>query len=371
MSLSFEVTAVDPASLARLGVIRTPRAVIETPVYMPVGTAGTVKAITNETLEAMGASIILGNTYHLYLRPGLDVIEGAGGLHRFMSWKSAILTDSGGYQVFSLQSLRKVSDEGVIFRSHIDGSEHRFTPESVVGAQEVFGSDIMMPLDECIPYPCDYEYAKESLKRTHAWALRAKSAWGRRNSWLFGIVQGGVWRDLREASAEALVGMDLPGYSVGGLSVGEPKELMLEVLEWTVPLIPGEKPRYLMGVGKPEDFFWGVERGIDMFDCVFATRVARTGTFLTRFGKVVIKNAKHRLDFSPVDPECPCYACTHHTRAYLRHLFISNEILGSMLATHHNLHFLLETMRNIREALRAGVFSRYRKEFFERYSPGE
>jgi queuine tRNA-ribosyltransferase len=371
MNFNFEIESKCSQSRARAGKLQTPRGVIETPVFMPVGTQGTVKAMTPANLETVGAQIILGNTYHLYLRPGVEVIEAAGGLHKFMRWDKPILTDSGGYQVFSLKSLRKINDDGVVFRSHIDGSEHYFTPESVIAIQEALGSDIMMPLDECLPYPCEPDYAAQAWHKTLNWIRRAKAAKKNDHQALFGIVQGGVYPDLRRLSARQLVELDLPGYAIGGLSVGEPKHLMLEILEETIPHLPEDKPRYLMGVGKPEDFISGVERGVDMFDCVLPTRIARTGTLLTWSGKVVLKNAQYRLDFSPPDPECRCYTCANFTKAYLRHLFISDEILGSMLATYHNIYFSLEIVRRIRQAILEDKFLEFKNKYlpiFAQYS---
>jgi queuine tRNA-ribosyltransferase len=351
--------------------MRTPHGPVETPAFMPVGTQATVKTLTPRELREVGAGIILGNTYHLYLRPGMEVIREAGGLHRFMSWDGPILTDSGGFQIFSLQKLRDLREEGAFFRSHIDGSSHLFTPESVVDIQHVLGSDIMMPLDECLPYPSEREYARAALERTHRWAGRALEHHGRYSSGgeqaLFGIVQGGMFRDLREESVRALVAMDFPGYSIGGLSVGESKEVMHEVLDWTIPLLPGEKPRYLMGVGTPEDFFECISRGVDIFDCVLPTRIARNGTVMTSQGKLVLKNARHRMDFTPLDPECSCSVCKGYSRSYLRHLFIADEILGPRLATYHNLYFLENLMRNIRLSLEEGRFSGFRDAFMEKY----
>ncbi|MCL5772886.1 MAG: tRNA guanosine(34) transglycosylase Tgt [Firmicutes bacterium] len=369
MSLfSFSVIAKSGKTLARAGILSTPRGIIETPVFMPVGTQATVKAMTPEEVDSTGASIILANTYHLYLRPGVEVIASSGGLHNFMRWEKPILTDSGGFQVFSLNSLRKVTDDGVVFRSHIDGSEHFFTPEKVIKIQESLGSDIIMPLDECLPYPCEYEYARNSLKRTHLWAKISRETHSSSSQMLFGIVQGGVYTDLRKESAGFMIESGFEGFSLGGLSVGEPKEDMHRVLEDIVPLLPQEKPRYLMGVGKPEDFFECITRGVDMFDCVLPTRIGRNGTLLTSRGKVVLKNSKYRLDFSPPDEECGCYLCRNYTKAYMRHLFMADEILGPRLATYHNLYFSCNLLAKIRESIKEGRFEKFKEEFLERYN---
>lgn len=353
---------------ARLGKIYTPHGVIETPIFMPVGTRATVKTMTPEELKGLGAQIILGNTYHLYLRPGHKLIEEAGGLHKFMNWDRPILTDSGGFQVFSLGDLRKITEEGVEFRSHIDGSKHFISPEKSIEIQNSLGSDIMMAFDECAPYPSDWDYVKRSLERTTRWAKRCKEANKNPDTQaLFGIVQGGMYKDLREQSAKEITELDFPGYAVGGLSVGEPAELMCEMLDYTVPLLPKDKPRYLMGVGSPDYLFEAVIRGIDMADCVLPTRIARNGTVLTSRGKLVVRNAKYARDFSSLDPECDCYTCKNYSRAYIRHLFNVNEILGARLATIHNLNFLLKLMENIREAIREDRLLQYKDEFYNKY----
>lgn len=368
MAIKFELIKESKECGARLGKIHTPHGVIETPIFMPVGTKATVKTMTPEELKDIGAQIILSNTYHLYLRPGHDLIEEAGGLHKFMNWDKPILTDSGGFQVFSLGDLRKITEEGVEFRSHIDGSKHFISPEKSIEIQNALGSDIIMAFDECAPYPSDREYVKNSLERTTRWAKRCKDAhkYPDRQA-LFGIVQGGMYKDLREQSAKEIIDLDFPGYAVGGLSVGEPAELMYEVLDFTVPLLPKNKPRYLMGVGSPDYLFEAVIRGIDMADCVLPTRIARNGTFLTSHGKVVIKHAKYERDFSTLDPECDCYTCKNYTKAYLRHLFKSNEILGARLATIHNLYFLLKLMENIRKAIMEDRLLEYKEEFYSKY----
>ncbi|MCL4516929.1 MAG: tRNA guanosine(34) transglycosylase Tgt [Firmicutes bacterium] len=355
----FEVLRTSGRTRARLGRLHTPHGDVETPVFMPVGTQATVKAMTSEELVSIGAQIILSNTYHLYLRPGQELIARAGGLHKFMHWDRPILTDSGGFQVFSLGDLRKITEDGVTFRSHLDGSEHFLGPERAVEIQEALGSDIIMAFDECIPYPSEYDYTEGSTRRTTRWARRCKEAHARRDQALFGIVQGGFYRPLREMSARDLVEMDLPGYAIGGLSVGEPSETMYEVLDYTVPLLPENKPRYLMGVGSQDYLLEGVARGVDMFDCVLPTRIARNGTVFTGNGRLIVRDAAYAADFGPLDPECGCYTCRNYTRAYLRHLFKANEILGLRLATLHNLHHLLAFMGEIRSALREGRFEEY------------
>lgn len=368
MVFRYELIKEASDSKARLGKIYTPHGVIETPIFMPVGTRATVKAMTPEELKDLGAQIILGNTYHLYLKPGHELIREAGGLHKFMNWDRPILTDSGGFQVFSLGDLRKISEKGVEFRSHIDGSKHFISPEKSIEIQNALGSDIIMAFDECAPYPSDWDYVKKSLERTTRWAKRCKEANANPDTQaLFGIVQGGMFRDLREQSAKEIIDLDFPGYAVGGLSVGEPSELMCEMLDYTVPLLPREKPRYLMGVGSPDYLFEAVIIGIDMADCVLPTRIARNGTVLTSHGKLVIRNAKYSKDFTSLDPECDCYTCKNYSRAYIRHLFNVNEILGSRLATIHNLYFLIKLMENIREAIKENRLLQYREEFYKKF----
>jgi len=353
---------------ARAGILETDHGIVETPTFMPVGTQGSVKAMEPRELNEIGAQIILGNTYHLYLRPGAEVIEEAGGLHGFISWKKPILTDSGGYQVFSLNELRTIAEEGVTFRSHLDGSAHQFTPEKVVRVQRQLGSDIMMVLDECTPYPCEHEYAHASNALTLRWADRCKNEFSKTNELygakqaLFAIVQGSVFPEIREQSARALRGMDFDGYAIGGLAVGEPAETMYEMTELCEPILPIEKPRYLMGVGTPENLLESIERGMDMFDCVLPTRNGRNGTLFTRVGILNIKNAGHKNDFSPVDFDCGCYTCTTFTRAYLRHLFQVKEILALQLATIHNLAFYLWLMRETRKAIIETRFGEWKRE---------
>lgn len=367
-AVKYELIKTCKQTGARLGRLHTPHGVIETPIFMPVGTQATVKAMTPEELKEIGSQIILSNTYHLYMRPGHDLIERAGGLHKFMNWDKPILTDSGGFQVFSLGPLRKIKEEGVEFRSHLDGSKNFLSPEKATEIQNVLGSDIIMAFDECAPYPADRQYVKNSLERTTRWLERCKAAhkYPEKQA-LFGIVQGGMYRELREQSAKEITAIDLPGYAIGGLSVGEPKDMMYEVLDYTVPLLPEDKPRYLMGVGSPDDLLEGVLRGIDMFDCVLPTRIARNGTAMTSQGKVVVRNASYAEDFTSLDSECDCYTCKNYTKAYLRHLIKCNEILGARLLTIHNLRFLLKMMENVREAIKEDRLLDYKKDFFEKY----
>jgi queuine tRNA-ribosyltransferase len=375
---AFSVTekASEEGVSARCGALTLPHATVETPVFMPVGTQATVKAMTPEELTEIGFGLILGNTYHLHLRPGEDLIARAGGLHRFSGWDGALLTDSGGYQVFSLTGLRRIGQDGVQFQSHIDGSRHEFTPESVMQIQRDLGADIIMAFDECAPYPCTLEYAQEAMERTHRWAERCREAYeqaGRRatGGWpqaLFGIVQGSVYPELRRESARILVDMDFPGYAVGGLAVGEEAEARNKTLDVTLPLLPENKPRYLMGVGTPIDILDAVQRGVDMFDCVLPTRNARSAQVFTSQGVLNMRNAKHREDFTTIDPACDCRVCSRHTRAYLRHLFQANEILAARLATYHNLAFYHRLMTDIRAAIRAGRFQALREAFIGQYS---
>jgi len=334
---------------------------------MPVGTQATVKTLTPEDLYAAGADIILSNTYHLHLRPGEDLIEQAGGLHRFMNWKRGLLTDSGGFQVFSLKGLRKIDDNGVHFSSHIDGSSHYLTPEIVVAIQQKLGADIAMCFDECAPYPCSYEEAERAVERTSLWAARCKDSHNKDDQALFGIIQGNVFADLRERSAREITDLDFPGYALGGLSVGEPKPQMYAMLDSVDRWLPDDKPRYLMGVGAPEDLVEAVKRGIDMFDCVLPTRLARHGTAFTRAGKVVVRNAVYAFDFTPVDPVCDCYVCQNYTRAYIRHLIKAEEILAHRLLSFHNVYFLLKLMRDMRDAIRNDSFNTFYTKFFNDY----
>lgn len=368
MAIKYELIKECKQTGARLGRLHTPHGIIETPIFMPVGTQATVKAMTPEELKDMEAQIILSNTYHLYLRPGHELVAEAGGLHKFMNWDRPILTDSGGFQVFSLGELRKITEEGVTFQSHLDGSRHFLSPEKVMEIENALGADIIMAFDECAPYPADHDYVKKSLERTTRWAVRCKEAHkNTENQALFGIIQGGMYRDLREQSAAELIPLDFPGYAIGGLSVGEPKDLMYEVLDYTTPLMPKDKPRYLMGVGSPDALIEGAIRGVDMFDCVLPTRIARNGTAMTSEGKVVIKNAKYTRDFTPLDPNCDCYCCKNYTRAYLRHLYKADEILSSRLMSTHNLHFLINLMKQVREAIKEDRLMDFRNDFFEKY----
>lgn len=371
MGFSFSVVKQSAENRGRIGLLRTFHNEIETPVFMPVGTQGTVKAMTARDLNEIGFKLILGNSYHLYLRPGVEIVAAAGGLHSFTSWPGSLLTDSGGFQVFSLAKLNKVSEAGVSFRSHIDGSSHLFTPERVMEIEMGLGADIAMAFDICLPYPSGYQEAREAMERTTRWAERCLQAHCRDDQVLFGIVQGVIYRDLRETSARSLVQLGFPGYAIGGLSVGEPKSMMYEVLDYTVPLLPDDKPRYLMGVGSPDTLWEGVERGIDMFDCVFPTRIARNGTALTSLGRVIIRDARYARELTPLDPNCHCPVCTSYSRAYLRHLFKAGEILGAHLITYHNLYFLMTVMREIREGLKTDTFKERKAEFFRRYNGGE
>ena len=353
---------------ARRGVIHTPHGDIQTPVFMPVGTQATVKSMTPEELKDMvGAQIILSNTYHLYLRPGQDIVKEAGGLHKFMKWDRPILTDSGGFQVFSLGDLRTITEEGVEFKSHLDGSKHFFSPESVMKTEEDLGADIIMAFDECVEYPASYEYTKQSMERTTRWAKRCKEAHKTENQALFGIVQGGFYEDLREQSAKELIELDLPGYAIGGISVGEPKEEFLKMLRFTTPLMPKNKPRYLMGVGTPDYLIEAAISGIDMCDCVLPTRIARNGTALTSHGKVVVRNATYERDWNPLDEECDCYTCKNYSRAYIRHLIKANEILGVRLLSIHNLRFLTNLMEKVRIEIERDNLATFRDEFYKKY----
>lgn len=365
--MDFKVLQKDNNSKARAGIIKTDHGEIQTPIFMPVGTQGTVKSVTQKALkEEVNPDIILGNTYHLYLRPGTKILEKAGGLHGFMNWDRPILTDSGGFQVYSLSELRKLKKDGVEFKSHLDGSMHYFTPEKVIQIQRSIGADIIMPLDECTPYPCDYDYAKKSKELTTKWAYLNKEAFENsvplygHNQFLFGIIQGSTYLDLREQSAKELIQIGFDGYSIGGLAVGEPAEEMYKICEMLDDVIPQNKPRYLMGVGRPENILESIERGVDMFDCVMPTRNARNAYLFTSQGIVSMRNAAYKDDFQPVDSECDCYTCKNHTRAYLRHLFNAKEILAYELATIHNLRFYLNLVRTAREKIIEGTFTEWK-----------
>jgi queuine tRNA-ribosyltransferase len=365
--LKFEIISQSTQSRARTGILHTPHGDIETPVFMPVGTAGTVKAVSVEELRACGATIILGNTYHLYLRPGRDVISMFSGLHRFMNWDRAILTDSGGFQIFSLAKISKTTEAGFDFQSHIDGSRHLITPEDAIAIQTDLGADIIMCLDSCIPYPADEKTTQNAMELTTRWAERCKSAWQKTDenkNALFGIVQGGMHPHLRRQSVEQLSDIDFPGYAVGGLSVGEPKELMMEIADYTLPQLPPAKPKYVMGVGTPEDLVEMVAMGADMFDCVMPTRNARNAQLFTAHGAVNINNATYKFDSAPIEPGCECYTCRNYSRAYLHHLYRSRELLSYRLNTIHNLHYYIHLMKDMRESIRKDDFEGFRKEFY-------
>ncbi|HEY6270319.1 MAG TPA: tRNA guanosine(34) transglycosylase Tgt [Candidatus Acidoferrum sp.] len=376
MPFSFDVLKTD-ATGARRGRLTTPHGTVETPFFMPVGTQATVKGLTQEALEELGAGIILANTYHLYLRPGHELVRKLGGLHKFMSWPRAILTDSGGFQVFSLSELRKITDEGVRFRSHLDGSEHLLTPEKAAEIQLALGSDIAMVLDECIETPAPREKAEAAVKRTSEWARRARNYFleqaqrnGNLQQWQFGIVQGATFADLRRESARQLLKLDFPGYAVGGLAVGEPHEMTCEMTAEATAILPKERLRYLMGVGRPEQIADYVARGIDMMDCVLPTRAARHACLYTSEGRVLIKNSRYSQDQRPIDPKCSCSVCRRYSRAYLRHLFAAGELTAAILATHHNVHFYLDIMRQIREAIEFGNLANFSSEMHARYAAG-
>jgi queuine tRNA-ribosyltransferase len=378
----FNITYKEKNSKARLGKLITSHGEIDTPCFIPVGTQATVKTLSPQELEDCGAQIILSNAYHLFLRPGREVIKKAGGLHNFMDWQKPILTDSGGYQIFSLALLRKVSDEGVEFQSHIDGQKHFLTPEEVIQIQQDLGSDIMMPLDECVHYPCAKDYAEIAMKRTIDWAKRSKAVFGSRFSvlgehrtpntghrqLLFGIIQGATYDDLRKECAQTLVEMDFAGYALGGVSVGEPKNLRYNIMSFTLQFLPVDKPRYLMGLGMPQDIIEAVEMGMDMFDCVIPTRYGRNGTAFTSEGKLTIRNSPYIEDFKPLDEKCSCYTCKNFSRAYLRHLFNTDEILGLRLVSLHNVYFYLELLRKLREAIAQDKFSEFKKGFLNNYN---
>lgn len=368
--MKYSLLQTDKNSKARIGEIYTDHGVIQTPIFMPVGTQGTVKAITQRVLEnEINAEIILSNTYHLYLRPGTDILERAGGLHKFMNWQRPILTDSGGFQIYSLSELRKIKKDGVEFKSHLDGSMHYFTPKKVIEIQRSIGSDIMMPLDECTPYPCEYEYAKKSKELTSNWAVLNKQAFEEtkplygHQQFLFGIVQGSVFKDLRESSAKDLVKLDFDGYSIGGLAVGEPTEEMYDIVDFTTDFLPENKPRYLMGVGRPENILEAISRGVDMFDCVMPTRNARNAYLFTSQGIVSMRNAAYKDDYTSLDQKCDCYTCQNFSRAYLRHLFNAKEILALELATIHNLTFYLNLVREARKRIADGTFIEWKNNF--------
>ncbi len=368
MAITFELIKTCKQSGARLGKVHTPHGSFETPIFMPVGTLATVKTMTPEELKAIDAQIILSNTYHLWLRPGEDIVKEAGGLHKFMNWDRPILTDSGGFQVFSLSDMREITEEGVHFRNHLSGEKLFFSPEIAMQVQNDLGPDIMMALDECPPYPASKTYMEQSVNRTSRWAERCLKAHKNPDTQaLFGIVQGGEYIDLRKQSAKDLISLDFPGYAIGCMSFGEPKEIMYHVLEETTPLLPDDKPRYLMGVGSPDALIEGAIRGVDMFDSVLPTRIARNGTCMTSEGRLVVRNAQYARDFSPLDKNCDCYTCRNYSRAYIRHLIHTNEILGFRLTTYHNLYFLLKLMEQVREAIKEDRLLDFKEQFFEQY----
>ncbi|MEW6327738.1 MAG: tRNA guanosine(34) transglycosylase Tgt [Thermodesulfobacteriota bacterium] len=367
----FTLKYKDKTSSARQGEVATPHGTFQTPAFMPVGTQATVKALTPEELQSIGSEIVLANTYHLYLRPGHETIEKLGGLHKFMNWKGPILTDSGGFQIYSLSKLCKTSEEGVSFRSHLNGSPIFLSPEEAISIQKALGTDIIMCLDTCIPYPSSYQETREATRLTSRWAGRCKEAKETNHRLLFGIIQGGMYGDLRVMSAEEILEIGFDGYALGGLSVGEPKDLMLQMVEKTIPLIPENYPRYVMGVGTPEDIIECVWRGVDMFDCVLPTRNARNGMLFTSSGPVVIKNSRYKDDEVPLDENCGCYTCRHYSRAYLRHLYVSRELLSYRLNTIHNLHYFLKLMAGIREAIRQGNFAEYRRKYYKQKEENE
>jgi queuine tRNA-ribosyltransferase len=364
--MRFTLLKKDATTAARRGRIETPHGIIETPIFMPVGTHAAMKAMTPEQVTATGAQIILSNTYHLHLRPGEGLVEKAGGLHKFMSWDKPILTDSGGFQVFSLPN-KRITEDGAFFRHEISGEEVYLDPARAIAIQEALGADIIMAFDECIPYPCDKKYAAQSTRKTIRWAEQCLKAQTRKDQALFGIVQGSIFEDLREMCSRELVAMDFPGYAIGGVSVGEGLDLLKKVVAMTAPFLPEDKPRYLMGVGLPEDILESVERGMDMFDCVIPTRYARSATLFTRRGKIRLTNKNYRRDFYPIDPSCNCYACKNFSRAYIHHLFNANEVLSAILASIHNVHFYLNMMAEIRQSIEEGRFAEYKREFLAGY----
>ncbi|HJG48951.1 MAG TPA: tRNA guanosine(34) transglycosylase Tgt [Facklamia tabacinasalis] len=367
-AIRYELIKEEKNTGARLGILHTPHGSFETPIYMPVGTLATVKGLSPEELKDMGAEIVLSNTYHLWLRPGEDIVEEAGGLHKFMNWDRGVLTDSGGFQVFSLSDMRKIEEEGVNFRNHISGEKLFLTPEKAIQIENALGADIIMSFDECPDFHHSYDYVKNSINRTTRWAERGLKAHQRPDDQaLFGIVQGAGYKDLRIQHARDLASLDFPGYSIGGLSVGETKDEMNSVLDYLTPELPKDKPRYLMGVGSPDALIDGVIRGVDMFDCVLATRIARNGTCMTSTGRLVVKNAQYARDFRPIDENCDCYTCRNYTRAYVRHLIKTDELFGMRLASIHNVYFLLELMRNVRKAIMDDQLLEFREDFFERY----
>ena len=362
-----EILHIDKQTGARYGILHTPHGDVEVPMFMPVGTLATVKTLSPEELKEMGAGVILSNTYHLSLRPGADLVQKAGGLHKFMNYDGPILTDSGGFQVFSLAENRKITEEGVTFKNHLNGAELFFSPEIAIGIEEKLGADIIMSFDECVPYPVTYDYMKQSVERTLRWAKRGKDAHKREDQALFGIVQGGEFADLRKYCAEELAKMDFPGYSIGGTSIGEPKEVMFKMVRDTVPYLPSDKPRYLMGVGSIDYILEGIAMGVDMFDCVLPTRIARHGALMTSKGRVNIRDQKYEEDFTPLDDECDCYTCRNYTKAYLRHLYKCGEAFGKRLLSIHNIRFLIHLMEEARTAIKEDRFGDFKDEVLRKF----
>jgi queuine tRNA-ribosyltransferase len=363
----FKVKKIDKNTKARIGEIETSHGKIKTPCFIPVATLGSVKTLSKEELETLGAEIILGNAYHLYLRPGINIIKKFGGLHEFINWPKPILTDSGGFQVFSLARLRKITNEGVEFASHIDGSKHLFTPERAIKIQKDLGGDIIMAFDECAPYPCDHEYAKKAMERTHLWAKKCKSYHRAKNQALFGIIQGSVYKDLRQESVKFIVSLDFPGIAIGGVSVGESRKQMYQAIEWCEPHIPKNKPRYLMGVGEPIDLLESIDKGMDIFDCALPTRIARNGAVWTKKGRINLRNSHFKKDFKPIEDGCGCYTCQNYSKSYIRHLICEKEILGIRLTTIHNLYFIFNLIKNARQAIRKNTFGNYKKTFIKQF----
>ncbi len=362
-----EILHEDKYTHARYGILHTPHGNVEVPMFMPVGTLGTVKTLSPEEVKSLGAGFILSNTYHLAVRPGVDIVEKAGGLHKFMNWDGPILTDSGGFQVFSLAHNRKITEDGVTFRNHVNGDKMFFSPENVINLEEKIGADVIMCLDECIKYPAKYRYVKDSTERTIRWAKRCKEAKTREDQALFGIVQGGEYQDLREECSLELSKLDLPGYAIGGTSIGEPKEVFSQMVDYSLTYLPKDKPRYIMGVGSLDFILEGIEKGCDMFDCVLPTRLARHGALMTSHGRVNIRDSKYREDFTPLDEECDCYTCTHYTKAYLRHLYTSDEAFGKRLLSIHNVRFLIHLMEEAREAIKEDRFKEFKEETLKKY----
>ncbi len=363
----FKVIKNSSETKARIGEIKTSHGKFKTPCFMPVATLGSVKTLSKEELDSLGVEVVLANAYHLYLRPGTAIVKKHGGLHQFMNWPKPILTDSGGFQVFSLARLRKINDKGVEFASHIDGSRHFFTPERAIKIQHDLGADIIMAFDECAPYPCDHEYANKAMERTHLWAKKCKAYHKKKNQALFGIIQGSVYKGLRQESAKFIVDLDFPGFAIGGVSVGESRKQMHQAIEWCEPYIPKNKPRYLMGVGEPVDLLESIDKGMDMFDCALPTRIARNGAVWTQKGRINLRNSHFKADKKPIENGCGCYACQNYSKSYIRHLICEKEILGIRLTTIHNLYFIFNLIKNARQAIRKNAFSNYKKAFIKQF----